>query len=85
MDPRVVLRLVAAALFAALTLTSSRAQSVQPLPATSERAYRAISTRFDEKEALSVVSFMDRYWRLAGNPGYNASIDDIRTRLIAAG
>jgi len=85
MDPRVALRLSAATLFAALTLTSSRAQSVEQLPATSERAYRAISTRFDEKEALSVVSFMDRYWRLAGNPGYNASIDDIRTRLIAAG
>ena len=85
MDPRVVLRLSAAALFAALTLTSSRAQSVQPLAATSERAYRAMVTRFDEKEALSVVSFMDRYWRLAGNPGYNASIDDIRARLIAAG
>jgi aminopeptidase YwaD len=85
MDSRVVLRLSAAALCAALTLTSSRAQSVQPLPATSERAYRAMSTRFDEQEALSVVSFMDRYWRLAGNPGYNASIDAIRTRLIAAG
>src|SRR4051795_8055772 len=85
MDPRVALRLSAATLFAALTLTASRAQSVEQLPATSERAYRAISTRFDEKEALSVVSFMDRYWRLAGNPGYNASIDAIRTRLIAAG
>ena len=28
---------------------------------------------------------MDRYWRLAGNPGFNASIDHIRDRLIAAG
>ncbi len=85
MDPRAVLRLSAAALLAALSLAPSRAQSVQQLPATSERAYRALTTRFDEKDALSVVSFMDRYWRLAGNPGYNASIDDIRTRLIAAG
>jgi hypothetical protein len=28
---------------------------------------------------------MDRYWRLAANPGYNASIDHIRDRLLAAG
>jgi hypothetical protein len=28
---------------------------------------------------------MDRYWRLAANPGYNASIDHIRERLLAAG
>jgi hypothetical protein len=28
---------------------------------------------------------MDQYWRLAGNPGFNASIDHIRDRLTAAG
>ncbi len=32
-----------------------------------------------------MVAFMDRYWRLAGNPGFNASIDHIRDRLVAAG
>ena len=62
------------------------AQSAQSrLPATAERAYQALTTRFDEKDALSVVSYMDQYWRLAGNPGFNASIDNIRERLAAAG
>ena len=28
---------------------------------------------------------MDPYWRLAGNPGFNASIDHIRDRLVTAG
>ena len=61
------------------------AQAVPTLPPTAERAYRAVTTRFDEKDAMSVVSFMDQYWRLAGNPGFNASIDFIRDRLVAAG
>ena len=34
---------------------------------------------------MSVVSFMDQYWRMAGNPGFNASIDHIRERLVSAG
>ncbi|HEU4937549.1 MAG TPA: M28 family peptidase [Vicinamibacterales bacterium] len=55
------------------------------LPRTAERAYHAVTTRFDERDALSVVSFMDQYWRVAGNPGFNASIDHIRDRLVAAG
>ncbi len=62
------------------------AQAAPPrLPATAERAYRSLAARFDDKDALSVVSYMDQYWRLAGNPGFNASIDYIRERLVAAG
>lgn len=61
---------------------SARASTIPP---GAERAYRAISTRFDRKAALGVVSFMDQYWRLAGNPGFNASIDHIGERLAAAG
>ncbi len=34
---------------------------------------------------MDVVRFMDRYWRIAGNPGFNASIDEIRRRLVADG
>jgi len=55
------------------------------LPVTAERAHRSLVDRFDEKDALSVVAYMDQYWRLAGNPGFNASIDHIRERLVAAG
>ena len=28
---------------------------------------------------------MDQFWRIAGNPGFNSSIDYIRARLLAAG
>ena len=58
---------------------------VLPLPPTAERAYRALSTRVDGLGAMETVRFMDQFWRLAGNPGFNASIDAIRARLIAAG
>jgi hypothetical protein len=56
-----------------------------PLPPAGERAYRAIVDRFDRDRALEIVAFMDQYWRLAGNPGFDASIDHIRDRLSAAG
>ena len=52
-----------------------------PLPPTAERAYQAVASGFDRDAAMDVVRFMQQYWRLAGNPGYNASIDRIRERL----
>lgn len=63
----------------------SRPAKREDLPPTAELAYRAVTARFDARDALGVVAFMDQYWRLAGNPGFNASIDRIRDRLIAAG
>ena len=33
---------------------------------------------------MDVVAFMQQYWRVAGNPGFNASIDHIADRLRAA-
>jgi hypothetical protein len=45
----------------------------------------ALTSRFSAPDALEVVTFMDRYWRLAANPGYNASMDHIREQLLAAG
>jgi len=71
-----------AALFAAASLGQA---PVETLPRTAERAYHAVASRFDERDALSVVSFMDQYWRVAGNPGFNATIDHIRDRLVSAG
>jgi aminopeptidase YwaD len=61
------------------------ASAPAPLPPSVEQAYRAVASRFNRDDALQVVAFMDRYWRIAGNPGFNASIDHIRDRLIAAG
>src|SRR5262245_60655812 len=83
---RTVLVLLATVLFTPSGFNRTVAQSPsQPLPPTAEKAYAAVAGQFDERDALSVVSFMDQYWRLAGNPGFNASVDHIRDRLMAAG
>src|SRR4051794_4335513 len=55
------------------------------LPPGIERAYGAVSQRVDGEAAMDVVRYLDRYWRLAGNPGFNASIDYLRDHLSAAG
>jgi aminopeptidase YwaD len=55
------------------------------LPATAEQAYRVLASRFDRAGAMDVVEFMQQYWRVAGNPGYNASLDFIRGRIEKAG
>ena len=73
------------AICAGALLDHPRAQTFPKLPATAERAYQVVNRRFDERDALSIVSFMDQYWRIAGNPGFNATIDHIRDRLVSAG
>jgi hypothetical protein len=70
---------------AAAASASQRAPDPVPLPHTAEQAYRAVGSRFDDDQAREIVSFMDHYWRLAANPGFNASMDHIRDRLVAAG
>ena len=40
---------------------------------------------FDRDAAIGQVRFMDDYWRLAGNEGFDKSIDRIKARLVAAG
>ena len=86
---RALALMVAAALAtscgAVRTAPPARFARASTIPPGAERAYHAISTRFDRQAAFDVVSFMDQYWRLAGNPGFNASIDHIRERLAAAG
>jgi hypothetical protein len=61
------------------------AQTAAPLPPGAERAYSAVKDRVDGAVAMNVVRFMDQYWRIAGNPGFNASIDTIRDALAAGG
>jgi len=40
---------------------------------------------FDRDAAIGQVQFMDNYWRLAGNEGFDKSIDRVKSRLVAAG
>jgi aminopeptidase YwaD len=61
------------------------AQTPPPVPPGAERAYAAVRDRVDAGAAMGIVRFMDQYWRLAGNPGFNASVDTIRDMAAAAG
>jgi hypothetical protein len=62
-----------------------RAQTTPPLQPGAERAYSAVKDRVDGAAAMNTVRFMDQYWRIAGNPGFNASIDTIRDALTSGG
>ncbi len=55
------------------------------LPRRTSALLTALDRRFDERAAMDLVTFMDRYWRNAGNAGFNASIGRIRERLAAGG
>lgn len=45
----------------------------------------AIWNGYDMRAAMGHVEFIGSKWRLPGNPSYNASIDRIRDRFVAAG
>ncbi len=39
------------------------------LPKRAETIYRALASRFRDAGAMEIVTYMDRYWRVAGNTG----------------
>jgi aminopeptidase YwaD len=55
------------------------------LPAQAETIYRALAARFQPARAMATVTFMDRFWRVPTNPGFDASIEHLRAGLIDAG
>jgi len=55
------------------------------LPPRVDGVYRVVEASFDEERAFGVVLFMDRYWRVAGNPGFDATVDYLRDGLAQAG
>lgn len=77
--------IAASALLFLLTAGRPLAPSAAPLPPSASRAYDVLKDRVDGGRAMEVVRFMDQYWRIAGNPGFNASIDYIRNKLQSAG
>ena len=72
-------------LAAALVIASADAQPPTGIPSGAERAYAAVKDRVDSGPAMEIERFMDQYWRLAANPGFNASVDHIRDKLQSAG
>jgi aminopeptidase YwaD len=55
------------------------------LPSRVEPVYRALDETFEPAIAMETVIYMQQFWRIAGNPGFNSSIDFIRTRLVEGG
>jgi len=55
------------------------------LPAAASSVIAELRARVDERAAMDLVVFMDRYWRNAANEGFNASIDRIKDRLESSG
>ena len=55
------------------------------LAAIVEPVIDAVWKGYDQNAAMDHVRFMSQYWRLAGNTGYNSTIDRIQKRLSAAG
>lgn len=65
---------VRAELAAARALSPAMVKTIQPVI---DRAWAG----FDEAAAMGTVEFASRYWRLAGNTGYDATIDRVHARL----
>jgi aminopeptidase YwaD len=65
-------------------LTAARA-----LPPALERPLAPVIDQlwdtFDRAAALGQVQFMDPYWRLPGNEGFDASLERVKARLVSAG
>ena len=55
------------------------------LPPRLEPVYRALDAAFEPNVAMDTVVYMDQFWRIAGNPGFNASRDYILRGLQSAG
>ena len=73
-------------------VTTTRAQSLphlppldRSLPPRAETIYQELSKRVDAKVAMDVATFMAPMWRLAGNPAFEQSQQQIFDRLAAAG
>ena len=64
-------------------------RAARTLPPVLDRALTPVIDRlwddFDRKAAMAQVQFMDRYWRLPGNEGFDQSLERVKARLVAAG
>ncbi|HEX5215426.1 MAG TPA: peptidylprolyl isomerase, partial [Vicinamibacterales bacterium] len=78
-------RLVLALCLAVGIVQGPAAQTVTPAPAAFVRAVDPIVAdllaRFDEQAAMGHVEYASRFWRLAGNEGYDGTIDRIGARI----
>jgi len=76
--------------FGLVTTTSAQSLPHLPpldrsLPPRAETIYQELARRVDAKVAMDVATFMAPMWRLAGNPAFEQSQQQIFDRLSAAG
>src|SRR5688500_19741695 len=90
--PQTMFRLLPALVTAVLVTASASAQVPLHLPALdrslpprAEAIYQGLAARVDARVAMDVATFMAPLWRLAGNPAFEQSQQQILNRLSAAG
>ncbi|MEX2272326.1 MAG: M28 family peptidase [Vicinamibacterales bacterium] len=76
---------LALAVTACAPATGYRLPATNRVPARAERAIDTLLARFDRLAAMEQVRFMSQYWRLAGNEGFDRSLDRIYERLVSSG
>ena len=69
---------VRAELAAARQMPPALAAKVQPV-------IDQVWSGFEPAAAMAQVEFAAKYWRLPGNEGYDATLDRVQQRLLAAG
>jgi aminopeptidase YwaD len=57
----------------------------RPVPQELRRVATAVRAQFSGDRALELVTFVERFWRVPGNTGYNASITQVAGILERAG
>jgi len=77
-------RQLAATLIVAALPVAARAQRSAPPPAIAHD-FSLVRAEYSGQRALDVVAFMDHYFRVPGNTGFNASLDRVRGILEQAG
>jgi hypothetical protein len=80
---RTVVLVAAVGVVAAAALEQAPADAT--LPPRVEAVYRALDARVREQNAMDLVVFMDQFWRVAGNPGFDATVERLRADLSRAG
>ena len=65
--------------------TANRLPVTERVPDRAERAIDLLLEGFDRGAAMDTVRFMSQYWRLAGNDGFDRSLDRVYERLVASG
>jgi aminopeptidase YwaD len=76
--PQVTPPAVQSALLAPPPLEPGLARTIDPI-------IDALWSRFSRRSAMGHVAYISQFWRLSGNLGYDATINRIHGRLVAAG